>query len=292
MSTTKLAHLKDRGIIRVSGSDARKLLDGLVTNNLDHLHNQTAIYTGLLSPQGKILFDFFVACDDDDLLIDVAGDQVAELIKRLTFYRLRADVGFDDASDTLAVVASWGETAATPGGTIAYTDPRLADLGQRIILPAARLTELAGELQPAEAYHQHRIALGVPEAGRDFVLGDAFPHEALYDQLHGVDFKKGCFIGQEVVSRMQHRGTARKRIVPVCGSGVLQGEADVTAGDAKIGRVTSADGARGLALLRLDRASAAVRNGVALNAGGVEIHIEQPDWIAFDIATGQTPEHN
>ena len=291
MSTTKLAHLTRRGVIRVTGPDAVKLLDGLVTNSLDQLDEHPAIHTGLLSPQGKILFDFFITRAGDDLLIDTTASHVAELIKRLTFYRLRADAAFEDMSKQLIVVAAWGsELPNVPGGIIAVPDPRHRALGSRLILPQERLAELPGERTDEAAYDAHRITIGIPEAGIDFALGDTFPHEALYDQLHSVDFSKGCFVGQEVVSRMQHRGTARKRIVPVEGQSALVPAAEVIAGTATIGSLGSVHDNRGLALLRLDRANEAVAKGEPMIAGDVTVAINRPDWLKLDIATGKSEE--
>lgn len=289
MSTIKLAHLTRRGVIRIAGTDATKLLDGLVTNALDLLETSPAIHSGLLSPQGKILFDFFITRAGDDLIIDTMAGEVAELIKRLTFYRLRADVSFEDLSEQYLIVAAWGDDKpSVPGGIIAFPDPRNTALGYRLIVPRERLAELPGEMTDEAAYDAHRIAVGIPEAGIDYALGDTFPHEALYDQLNSVDFKKGCYIGQEVVSRMQHRGTARKRIVPVQGDGPLAGAAEVTAGAATIGTLGSVSASRGLALLRLDRANEAAGKGEAITAGGVTITIEKPDWLDIDLATGKT----
>ena len=293
MSTTKLAHLTRRGIIRVGGPDAVKLLDGLVTNSLDQLDNQPALHSGLLSPQGKILFDFFVTRAGDDLLLDTNASHAADLIKRLTFYRLRADVAFEDLSDQLIVVAAWGsEDPSMPGGIIKIPDPRHAKLGHRLILPRDRLAELPGEVTDEQAYDAHRISIGIPEAGIDFALGDTFPHEALYDQLRSVDFSKGCFVGQEVVSRMHHRGTARKRIVPVEGQTPLVAAADVVAGAATIGTLGSVSANRGLALLRLDRANEATAKGEPLVAGDVTVMIHQPDWLTLDIATGKSEDRS
>ena len=291
MSTSKLAQLAKRGVVRASGTDTIKLLDGLVTNSLDRLEQQTAIHTGLLSPQGKILFDFFVVPDGDDLLFDVDCDQVGELIKRLQFYRLRAAVEFSDESEQLTVAVAWGDSdILAPGGVIAFADPRNDQLGLRMILPRERLRELAGDVVEETAYHAHRIAIGVPDAGLDYALTDTFPHEALYDELASVDFRKGCFIGQEVVSRMQHRGTARKRIIPVVGEGALTPDAEITAGDSVIGRIGSVSDTRALALVRLDRADEAKRKGVALTADGVAVSLVKPLWMKLDITTGKTAE--
>ena len=288
MSTSKRAQLENRGVVRASGADTIKLLDGLVTNSLTRLAQQTALHTGLLSPQGKILFDFFVVPDGDDLLLDVQRDQIGDLTKRLEFYRLRAAVTFSDESEQLAVVMAWGNgSASVPGGVIAFPDPRNGDLGLRMILPRDRLAELPGDAVDEAAYHAHRIELGVPEAGLDYALADTFPHEALYDEFASVDFLKGCFIGQEVVSRMQHRGTARKRIVPIVGDSALTPDADVRAGESVIGRIGSASKTRALALIRLDRAEEANRKGEVLTADGVAISLDKPGWMKLDITTGK-----
>ena len=282
------AKLKDRSIVQISGGDANTLIENLITNSLAHLSTQTAIHSGLLSAQGKILFDFFVTRSGDDLMIDIAQASAANFIQRLTLYRLRADVTFKDMSKELAVVAAWGaDTQRFPGGVIAFQDPRAAELGYRLILPSKRLAELPGQDVGEDAYHGHRITVGVPEAGRDFTIGETFPHEALYDQLYGVDFAKGCFVGQEVVSRMQHRGTARKRIVPVRGDKQLVAGAEITAGEASIGAVGSVADCRGLALMRLDRAHEAQANGIPVQSGDATLIIECPTWLKLDLATGK-----
>ena len=291
MSTAKLAHLENRGIIRISGPDAIKLLDGIVTNNLARLQDNPAIHSGLLSPQGKIQFDFFLVREGEDLLLDTAKERIPSLIQRLTLYRLRADVTFEDQSEQLTVMVSWGAPLDTPGGVLGFTDPRCADLGQRLILPKDRISELPGQKVPEEDYHAHRVTVGIPEAELDYALGDAFPHEALYDQLHSVDFRKGCYIGQEVVSRMQHRGTARKRIVPVKATSNIESGTSVTAGEASIGTVGSVSDDRGLALIRLDRAHEAAGKSLPLTAGNAEITIEKPSWMTLDLATGKAADH-
>ena len=170
-----------------------------------------------------------------------------DLAKRLGFYKLRAKVAVEDLSETLAVVAGWDAPRPADEAGLVAEDPRLPALGWRAIVAAEDAAEFAEE--PADAYHARRIALGVPEGGRDFLFGDAFPHEALMDQLHGVDFDKGCYVGQEVVSRMQHRGTARTRIVPAVYEGGFAAEAgvEVTAGEKALGKTGTGAEGRGLA---------------------------------------------
>jgi tRNA-modifying protein YgfZ len=283
MSHCQATLLSDRGVLRVTGADARKFLQGVITNDLDKAKDGGAIHTGLLSPQGKILFEFFVVSDGDGVLIEASKDTLAEFAKRLGFYRLRAQVEIAEAPE-FRVAAMWDGAPSLPDGAIAFADPRLPALGMRVLLPdGASLSDLACAEASEEAYHARRIALGVPEGGRDYALGDTFPHEALFDQLNGVDFKKGCFVGQEVVSRMQHRGTTRKRIVPVEGDAPLQSGAEVKAGDLPLGIIGSVSGAHGLALLRLDRAGDAAAKGAALKAGDVTVTLHRPAFAAFEV---------
>src|SRR5690606_30337550 len=181
------------------------------------------------------------------------------------------------------VAALWDGTPELPQGALSFPDPRLPELGARVLLSdGVALRDLNCAETGADSYHTRRIRLGVPESGRDYALGDTFPHEALFDQLNGVDFKKGCFVGQEVVARMQYRGTTRKRVVPVEGDAPLESGAKVEAGGLPLGAVGSVDGALGLALLRLDRAAEGVSKGTPLMAGDVTITLNRPGFAQFD----------
>jgi folate-binding protein YgfZ len=284
---TWTALLPDRAVVAVTGADAEPLLQGLVTQDLARLGAAEAIYAGLLSPQGKILFDFFVVRAADGLLIEVAADKAGDLVKRLAMYRLRAKVQFADRSGDMRVLVTWGEGAGAAGagpGAVAFVDPRLPELGVRTLLPAPDADSRVGDgLASAQDWHAHRIALGVPEGGKDFAFGDAFPHEADMDQLNGVSFEKGCDVGQEVVSRMQHRGTARKRVVIVTADQDIACGAGVTAGGAPIGSVGGSAGRTALALLRLDRAAEANTKGERLLAGETPVAIVKPAWAHFDL---------
>jgi hypothetical protein len=272
-SEIKIALLADRGVISVEGPDAGKFLQGLVTNDVAKLQSEPAMHTGLLSPQGKILFEFFVVKKGDKFLIDVARDRVADLIKRLTLYKLRAAVTFVDISKDVSVYADFGDEPALDRG-IVYRDPRQSELGNRVIIKDS--VEIAATVD-AQAYHARRVALAVPEGGRDYTFGDAFPHEARFDELGGVSFSKGCFVGQEVVSRMEHRGTARKRVVPVSlRGGTLAEGASIQAGGVEIGRIGTVADQRALALLRLDRADEFAAKGVPLMAGDATITVDLP----------------
>ena len=285
--------LEDRGFVSVTGPDAEKLLGGLITNEMSVLDAAPALYAALLAPQGKILFDFFVVKTADGFLLDTLRERAGELAKRLAMYKLRADVEIREVSADFVVGAVWdGAPAPQDGvssGVQVYADPRLAPLGYRLIARAGTTgSDVAAAVGGVEtssgAYHAHRIGLGVPEGGRDFAFGDTFPHEALLDQLNGVSFTKGCFVGQEVVSRMQHRTTVRKRVVTVVADAALPTEpVPIAIGTVEIGRLGSVAGLRGLALVRIDRVAEANRDGIPLTAGGVTVRAEVPAFATFRI---------
>ncbi len=269
----KAALLADRGVVKLSGDDAKTFLNGLVTSDVTKLVPGSARFGALLTPQGKIVTDFLVTeSTNGDLYLDCARMLAAPLAQKLGFYKLRAKVTVENISDRFAVIAGWDGDPAT--SDIIFIDPRDARLGHRIIAPSERAGIDGAEMVDAAAYDAHRIALGVPSGGVDFGYNDAFPHEANMDRLHGVDFDKGCYVGQEVVSRMQHRGTARTRIVRMTIDGLSPAPGTaITAGDKIIGVLGSAGGGRGLALLRLDRAADAIEAGAAFSADGVALTV-------------------
>ncbi len=275
MNDHHTAFLHDRGVVRVSGPVARGFLDGLVTCDMDKVTPAQGQYGALLTPQGKILADFIVTqTEDDAFLLDCPILTVPDLIKRLTFYKLRARVTLEDISPAMGVLARWGQG-------VTGNDPRLDALGARHIVPRA---DPVGD---PDAYHGHRIALGVPEPGGDFCYGDTFPHEANMDQLNGVDFQKGCYVGQEVVSRMQHRGTARTRIVQArfLARAVVAAGTEITAGGKAIGRTGTSAAAQALAMVRIDRVADALAAGETLVAGTIPLMLETPDYATFVLAT-------
>jgi folate-binding protein YgfZ len=286
----KAALLPDRGVVKVAGADARTFLNGLLTTDVTKLTPAQARFGALLTPQGKIIVDCIVAEapaeDGGGFFLDCPRALAPGLVEKLNFYKLRAKVICEDLSEVLGVMAVWDGAGATEYGLI-YPDPRLAVLGQRVMLPPHLAKDAAADLGAAlveaEAYEAHRIAHGVPRGGLDFIYGDAFPHETDMDQLAGIDFEKGCYVGQEVVSRMEHRGTARNRIVPVtAGSFAPDAGVPVMAGDKQVGITGSHAGNRGLAMLRLDRVADARAAGIPLVAGGVTIEAQKPDWAKFD----------
>jgi folate-binding protein YgfZ len=274
----KAAWLEDRGVLRVSGPDAPAFLQGLLTNDVERLAPSEARYAALLSPQAKILFDMFVVRDGDDpdpvYLIDCAATQAADLAKRLGPYKLRAKVTIAEASSNHAVVAYWGGEPESISGALVYADPRDPRLGWRAILARADVARVGSE--HVNEYEGLRISVVAPKGGLDFVYGDAFPHDVNFDLLHGVDFDKGCYVGQEVVSRMKHRGAARKRVarVKLAGPAPAAGTA-ILDRDLAVGTLGSSSGREALALLRLDRAEEAKAAGRPLSAAGVDLALAE-----------------
>ena len=260
--TETAVFLKDRGVARVAGADAASFLQGLLTNDVEKLPEGDVRYAALLSPQGKILFDFLVfRAGPNEFLLDAPADKVPDLVKRLSMYKLRAQVEVADASAQYAAVA---------GGEGGPADPRNPALGRRALVPRA---EAPPENPRARGeYDARRIEVGAPQGGLDFAYGDAFPHDANMDLLNGVDFAKGCYVGQEVVSRMKHRGTARRRVARVAldGPAPAPGEA-VLDGELPVGVLGTAAAGRALAMLRLDRVEEAESAGRALTAAGVRV---------------------
>jgi len=259
--------LKDRAAIAVSGPEAKSFLQGLVTNDVEALAPGRAMYAALLTPQGKILFDFLMVEDEDEILIDCAAAACAALEKRLKMYRLRAKVEIAARPD-LTVAAGWeGEV---PAG-LAFDDPRLPALGTRSITP----TE--GLVPDEDDYLKHRLALGVPE-GADFGSDKIFALDGDLDELHAIAFDKGCYVGQELTARMKHRGTARKRLLVVeADTALLPPETKITAAGREIGTIASEYGRRGFALVRLDRLAEA--SGAPMTADGVTVRVARQSWL-------------
>ncbi len=283
MSDGHIAVLVRRGVVAVGGPDAEKFLNDLVTADISRAGPGQAVFAALLTPQGKILFDFVILRDGDRFLFDLPRTLAADFVKRIGFYRLRAKVTVEDISAEARVLAVWGPQGVHHIDGVAAPDPRLSVLGWRIIAPADQPPVLSGFAPASEAdYDAHRIALGIPEGGIDFAYGDAFPHDTDMDQLAGVDFGKGCYIGQEVVSRMEHRGTARRRFVIARAADPLPATGtEVTAGGKPIGTLGSSAGETALALVRLDRAKEASDAGTPITAGDVALSLSLPGWATF-----------
>jgi folate-binding protein YgfZ len=267
----KIVHLHDRGLVSVTGPDAPKFLQDLVTADIDGLAINQAAYAGLLTPQGKILFDFFVVCEDRGYLIDCLLEQREQLIKRLMFYKLRAKL--DIAPDGRQVAAVLEGTAEG-----AISDPRANGMGARLYALQERANGVIDD------YHRRRISQGLAEGGHDYSSGELFPHEANFDQIGALSFRKGCFVGQEVVSRIEHRGTARSRILPCRVEGKLPAKgSEVKAGSTTVGSVCSGMGDRLLVLLRLDRLEEAHRGDIPVMSGESRLYPRKASWARYNV---------
>jgi tRNA-modifying protein YgfZ len=273
------AVLDDRAVIAISGPEARDFLQGLVTNDIaGGLAPGSALYTALLSPQGKILYDFLVTEGDGALLLDVALQSCDALLKKLKMYRLRARIEIE-ARPQLGVYLNlkghpYNRPTTYADRAISFPDPRLAALGIRSIGAHA---EMPGNLAGPDQYHQMRLDLGVPEAG-DFGFEKIFALDAGLEELGGVSFTKGCYIGQELTSRMKHRATARKRILSVTADVPLPAPGSpIRRGEAEIGELVSNHGAQGFALIRLDRLE---ETQGEIRAGEIVVALTRPAWLA------------
>jgi len=266
----KFSYLSDRSLIEISGDEAEGFLDNILTCKVVGLNENEASFGALLTPQGKILFDFFLIKTSGGYVFDIADTLAEDFIKRLTFYRLRAKVTIE-AKPKIDVIAKWNAQLSISDELI--QDPRLEGMGYRDYSGVAPTGKEAD-------YFAHRVNLGMPEGGHDFEYGEAYPHEVLMDQFSGVDFKKGCYVGQEVVSRMQHRGTVKKRVIIVQSNDDLPASGTAIMADGKpAGTLGSTSKTDGLALLRLDR----IVKAENILADTIEITPRLPDWIDFEM---------
>ena len=293
--------LENRGLLAVAGPDRVSFLQGLISNDVEKVGPDQAVYAALLTPQGKYLYDFFILEMDGALMLDCERAGLEELKKRLSLYKLRADVSLEDRSGDLAVAALFGDAALTAlglpnktgaalafGGGMVCTDPRLADAGGRAVLPSgkAEAALTAAGFSPAEEvdYDRLRLALGLPDGNRDLITDKSILLESGFGELNGVDWDKGCFIGQELTARTKYRGLVKKRLMPVTfngpppepGTPILAGGKD--AGEMRSSLVTE-DGGIGLALIRLE----ALGISSEFKAGDVTVNPEKPGWMADDI---------
>lgn len=275
------AFLADRRLIRVSGTGAGEFLNNLITADVENLPHGEARASALLTPQGKILFDFLITRDGQDYLIETGAGEQDALLRRLTMYKLRAPVDLK-LEPVEGMSLFWNENAPEA----AVRDGRFAKAGIDLFRVAG--ASASGE---AAAYDALRIDLGIAESGRDYPLQDAFPHDVLMDVNDGVSFKKGCFVGQEVVSRMKHRGTARRRVVTVTADGDLPATGtEITANGKPVGALGTVCGGKALAIVRIDRIADALASGTPLLADNITVSATLPAWtgISFPAADPAT----
>lgn len=295
MPDLRYVTLESRGILRLAGEDARSFLQGLVSNDVALLGPQRAIHAALLTPQGKYLFDFLLFERNGELLLDAEGARLPALQQRLALYRLRAKVTITEASQEVAALAVFGERAAAalglppaPGAAVAVgngvaaVDPRHVGLGVRALLPRGEVegfvNRLAAVPAPFSAWDRLRLELGVPDGSRDLVVDRSILLEAGFDELNGVSFTKGCFVGQELTARTKHRALIKKRLVPVRVDGPLpEPGTPVTRGEKGAGEMRSGCDGIGLALLRLEQL--AEPGPAPLRAGDATLVPVPPPWL-------------
>jgi len=271
------AILADRSVISVTGPESRAFLQGLISNDMADCGQGRATYAALLTPQGKILFDFFVADSGDGTLLDCAAAREGELLKRLGLYRLRSKVEIVPRPD-LAISATWNGSVPGPGAAaLVFPDPRHGELGSRVIAPRAELEGTVSD--SADNYQARRLELGIPDSA-DLPPDSVFALDAGLEELHGVSFKKGCYIGQEVTSRMKHRATARRRFIIADTVGQLPAPGTpLIAAQRELGTLATGRNGRALALLRLDRLNEAEEMGYPIMAAGQQFHLRRPSWL-------------
>jgi hypothetical protein len=306
VSAISFCAIPRRGVVSVSGDDAGSFLQGLISNDVGRLSLSHALYAALLTPQGRYLHDFFLLQHGgEEILLDCVAQQRADLQRRLLLYRLRSKVQITDRSADFAAFVVTGSgaaervglaaagSAAPFAGGIVFVDPRLASLGLRVLLPSALgvapLTELGWTAGTLDAYERQRLALGVPDGAGDLVAEKSLLLECGFDELNGIDWQKGCYIGQEVTARTRYRGLLKRRLVPVAVSGdgsTPPPGTPVLAGDHEAGEIRSGCDGLALALLRIDDIKAAHAGAVTLTAGDQTLQPRLPPWLSLHSGGG------
>src|SRR6204780_398680 len=285
------ALLDGRGVLEVAGPDRVAFLQGLVSNDVTKVGKDRAVFAALLTAQGKYLHDFFIVALGDALYLDCEAARLADLKKRLSLYKLRSKVTIEDATARFQVAAAWGDgvlarlgldapgAAKSFSGGLAYADPRLDALGARFLIPRGQESEIAAlgfARADASAYDRHRLALGVPDGSRDLEVEKSILLENGFEELNGVDFSKGCYMGQELTARTKYRALIRKRLLPVTVEGPLPAPGTaITAAGEEVGELRSGADGMALAMLKLDALDA------KLSAGGTKLIPQKPDWVKF-----------
>ncbi len=294
MKKAYFCELDDRAVLSLKGEDTLRFLQGIVTNDVEPLSRGRAVFSALLTPQGKYLHDFILAAVGDAILLDGEKAKTVDLARRLSMYRLRAAVEITDAGEDYSVFALFGEDAFDAGSLdgepglaclrndgVVMIDPRLRALGLRAILPramgAALLSDIGFVPEPRKTFDSHRLSLGVPEA---LAPDSLYPLEAGFDELNGISFSKGCYVGQEVTARMKTRNLVRKRILPVAIEGGSPSGEVTLAGNA-VGELIVTGMREGLALVRVDAAKAAIADGAPLSSGDAVLVPNVPEWAKF-----------
>jgi len=296
MSSLRYTCLPDRSVIGISGPDSRDFLQGLISNDITQVTPERSIYAALLTPQGKYLFDFFISQSGEQLLIDCEKARLPDLSKRLRMYKLRADASVTDLSDEFVVAAAWGDGIAQKAkledqtgqardlteGSLSI-DPRLSKAGLRIAtrneMLESTVSPLAATKATPEDYDLHRLRLGLPASSRDLIVDKSILLESGIDDLNGINWDKGCYMGQELTARTKYRGLIKKRLVPVTIEGPTpEPGASLSKGDKVVGEMRSSHGSYGLALLRFEHLD---DPSTTLTAADTVLRVSKPDWARF-----------
>ncbi|MGE3623920.1 MAG: folate-binding protein YgfZ [Bdellovibrionales bacterium] len=276
--------LEMRGIVRLGGADRRGFLQGLISNDIESCRERRGIYAALLTPQGKFLHDLFIVENGDKFLIDCEAARVEDLIRRLGAYRLRAKIAIEDARAEYDVWAAWNAAEARDALSTTlpvYADPRMPELGWRAI---ARKGEKPGGYVAGD-YDGHRLSLGIADGSRDLILEKSTLAEGNFDLLNGISWTKGCYVGQELTARMHYRALVKKRLFPVkIESGIPEFGTIMKFEGEDIGDMRSSAGDAGLALLNIDKAEAAMCDGIALACGTAKLRPWKPEWMKMGLA--------
>jgi folate-binding protein YgfZ len=268
-------HLPTRGLLALSGEDVISFLQGLVSNDTRLLEKGEAVYAALLTPQGKFLHDFFLIPREGKILLDGEKARLDDLCKRLTLYKLRSKVTIEKLPDAFGVVALWGEGAPAGG---AFADPRLPALGFRWVGDVSQFSAADAQGASEAGYDRHRLELGVPDGSRDMIVEKSFLLECGFEELHGLDFKKGCYVGQEVTARTHYRGQVKKAMFMVRGSLSAPGT-PIMSGEAQAGEMRSSAGDIGLAILRIAEVEKSLKGEMPLCAGDRVIEAAWPGYV-------------
>ena len=264
---TELARLPQRSVLAVTGADRVAFLNGLVSNDVAAAAPGQAVWAALLTAQGKWLADFFILAQADRLLLDCAADQAGMVAQRLSRYRLRADVAVEPTA--LHVFAAWHGAPEPDAAATMAPDPRLPEAGWRVVSPAALATNA-----DAAAWDRHRLALGLPDGARDLEAEKTVLLEAGFDELHGISWTKGCYMGQELTARTRYRGLVKRRLLPVHGTAPLPPPGTpILSAEREVGQMRSSQGGMGLAVLRLDALAC------ELHVDGARLAVQVPDWV-------------
>ncbi len=274
--TTRAANVINRSLINVTGEEAEKFLQSVLTTDLSVLGHDDVMAGALLSPQGKIIVDFMISRIDDGFRIEVPSDVVADFAKKLVFFRLRSKAKISEPYESLIQVC-WHNDSITSQNDSTKRDRRFPDT-----VKVWRIYGTAAESSDDSGWSHLRSQYGIAESDTDYALGDVFPHDVNYDQTKGISFTKGCYVGQEVVSRMQHRGTARRRALTATANSALPvaGTA-LTAEGKELGTLGHVDGHQGLALVRIDRVKDAHDKDSAIMAGDIIVNLSLPEGVTF-----------